>query len=94
MTPTDQAVRTGARAGTADPAAPVEPTAVNPHLRRLILIVGEILRASLWIPLVIALIPLTLAFHLVVPAIAQAERAVARAAGASNTHQGGEQPSR
>ena len=93
MTPTDQAVRTGARAGTADPAgpdlaapadpaAPVEPTAVNPHLRRLILIVGEIVRASLWIPLVIALIPLTLAFHLVVPAVAATERTIARAAGA------------
>ena len=93
MTSTDQAVRTGARAGTAapagpdlaapaDPAAPVEPTAVNPHLRRLILIVGEIVRASLWIPLVIALIPLTLAFHLVVPAVAATERTIARAVGA------------
>ena len=64
-------------------AAIAGPRAVNPHLRRTILIVGEIVRAAAWMPLVIALIPLTLAFHLTVPAIAQAERAVARAAGAT-----------
>ena len=76
-------------AGPAGPAADraaaaiAGPRAVNPHLRRTILIVGEIVRAAAWMPLVIALIPLTLAFHLTVPAIAQAERAAARAAGAT-----------
>ena len=77
-------------AGPAGPAADraaaaiAGPRAVNPHLRRTILIVGEIVRAAAWMPLVvIALIPLTLAFHLTVPAIAQAERAAARVAGAT-----------
>ena len=64
------------------PAAPVEPAAVNPRLRRLILVVGEIVRAALWIPLLIALIPLALAFHLTVPMVAATERTIARAAGA------------
>ena len=64
-------------AGPAGPAADraaaaiAGPRAVNPHLRRTILIVGEIVRAAAWMPLVvIALIPLTLAFHLTVLAIA------------------------
>ena len=70
-----------AAAAIANPA--VGPRAVNPHLRRTILVAGEIVRAAAWIPLVIALIPLTLAFHLTVPAIAQAERAAARVAGAT-----------
>ena len=77
-------------AGPAGPAADraaaaiAGPRAVNPHVRRTILIVGEIVRAAAWMPLVvIALIPLTLAFHLTVPAIAQAERAAARVAGAT-----------
>ncbi len=66
----------------ADSAEPAEPAAVNPHLRRVVLIVGEIVRAALWIPLLIALIPLALAFHLVVPAAAATERTIARAVGA------------
>ena len=57
-------------------------TSSTKHLRRTILIVGEIVRAGLWIPLIIALIPLTLAFHLTVPMVAATERTIARAAGA------------
>ena len=79
----NSAAETAGPAADRAAAAIAGPHAVNPHLRRTILIVGEIVRAAAWMPLVIALIPLTLAFHLTVPAIAQAERAAARAAGAT-----------
>ena len=85
-------------AGPAGPAADraaaaiAGPRAVNPHLRRTILIVGEIVRAAAWMPLVIALIPLTLAFHLTVPAIAQAERDGAGRGTAARARDGGWPP--
>ncbi len=59
------------------------PRAPHPrrNTRRWALILSEFLRAVLWIPLAIALIPAALVFHLSIPLAAEAQRALARGLG-------------
>ncbi|AWE42800.1 histidine kinase [Actinobaculum sp. 313] len=59
------------------------PRAAHPrrNTRRWALILSEFLRAVLWIPLVIVLIPAALVFHLSIPLAAEAQRALARSLG-------------
>ncbi|MDU0347568.1 sensor histidine kinase [Actinomyces sp. MRS3W] len=69
-------------------AATVVPTDIEPRststqcrVRRGVLVLTELLHAAAFLPLVVVAIPLLLAFHLTLPLLAEADRALARLAG-------------
>ncbi|MBM6978179.1 MAG: ATP-binding protein [Actinomyces succiniciruminis] len=65
--------------------ADIAPHSETPHRwgRRGMLVLIELLHAVAFLPLVVAAIPLLLAFHLTLPLLAEADRALARLAGAN-----------